>query len=192
MNISPISFGKKIPIANCKVLDAKSKKSIEATFFEYDCKDHKDSLEVAYLGGKWAFRDALSTGMERKFRRYLRGKPQEPYRYYGIQTTNGQILGLCNTADYATHTDVEYIARDLSKNYKYVGQMMLAQIAKQTLVNDKRQLIIKNPTDDNYGFYEKGCGFEFCDEYGFDMQMERKKMAQFVMNIEDKTNCSIF
>ncbi len=192
MNINPISFGKKIPLARCKVLDNQKQEFVDATFFEYDCKDHKDSLEISYLDGRWAFRETIATGMERKFRRYLRGKVQEPYKYYGLQTTDGKILGLCNTADYTTHTNIEYVTRDLSKDYKYIGQMMLAQIAKQTLVENKKQLIIKNPLDYCQDFYEKGCGFEFCDDYAYDMQMGRTRMAQFVMNIEDKTNCSIF
>lgn len=191
MNINPISFGKKIPIAKCKIMDTQKQELVEANFFEYDCKDHKDNIEVSYLGGQWAFRETIATGMERKFRRYLRGKVQEPYKYYGLQTTDGKVLGLCNTADYATHTDVEYITRDLSKDYKYIGQMMLAQIAKQTLIENKKQLIIKNPLDYCQDFYEKSCGFEFCDD-AYDMQMGRTRMTQFVMDIEDKTNCSIF
>lgn len=191
MNINPISFGKKIPLARCKVLDNQKQEFVDATFFEYDCKDHKDSIEVSYLSGKWAFRQTIATGMERKFRRHLRGKFQEPYVYYGLQRDDGKILGLCNTCENHTTTDIEYITRDLSLDYRYIGQTMLAQLAKQTLVDNKKQLVIRNATNENQDLYEY-CGFKMVNDRCSDMIMGRNEMRDFVVDVEDRTKCSIF
>ena len=192
MNINPISFGKKIPIANCKILDTQKKVPVEAIFFEYDCKDHKDSIEVGSISGKWAFKNVISAGMERKFKNHLRGKSQIPNAYYGLQTSDGKVLGLVSAENYTNRTEIEYITRDLSTDYKYVGQMMLAQLAKMALDENKYNLIINNPINDNYEFYRTCCGFRFISDTDSDMTMDRKEMTNFIMNTEDKTDCSIF
>ena len=41
-----ITFTGKIPIAKCQIKNRLTQKRVPATFFEYDCRDIEDSIEV--------------------------------------------------------------------------------------------------------------------------------------------------
>ena len=73
MNISPVSFGKKIPISNCKVVDKKENKLINATLYEYDCKDLGDYYDVKDLKGRWNFKDMIAEEIYIKFFKSMAG-----------------------------------------------------------------------------------------------------------------------
>ena len=56
-----ISFTGKIPIAKCQIKDRTTQKRVSATFFEYDCKDIEDSIEVKTARRIHSFKDSIST-----------------------------------------------------------------------------------------------------------------------------------
>ena len=58
-----ISFTGKIPIAKCQIKDRTTQKRVSATFFEYDCKDIEDSIEVEAARRIHSFKDSISKYM---------------------------------------------------------------------------------------------------------------------------------
>ena len=53
MNINPINFGKKIPIAKCHIKDVEKGKFVPATFYEIDCTDINDNNEIYDLNNNY-------------------------------------------------------------------------------------------------------------------------------------------
>jgi hypothetical protein len=52
MFIYPVSFGKKIPVAKCHIIDNQKKKAVPATVYEYDCKNADDVEDLKSANGE--------------------------------------------------------------------------------------------------------------------------------------------
>ena len=55
-----ITFTGKIPIAKCQIKNRLTQKRVPATFFEYDCRDIEDSIEVKNARRMHSFKDTIS------------------------------------------------------------------------------------------------------------------------------------
>ena len=58
-----ISFGKKIPIAQCQIYDNQQQKFVKAVISEFDCKDKSDITEIKSLGPNWQYKETISSNM---------------------------------------------------------------------------------------------------------------------------------
>lgn len=184
MNISSVSFGKKIPIATCKIFDIKENGFVEATFCEYDCKDTSDYQEVKDLSGEWFYRGTIAHGLKIKTDN-LKRNVQDEYSYYCLQVNNDEVLGLCCCKNDETENNIQYITRKYSSRYKRVGQAMVAVLAKMALQAGKLRLYVSNAINEADDFYEKRCGFK--REKKYDFKMNRITLQELVEKNEDVT-----
>lgn len=185
-----ISFGAKIPIALCQIKNAKSDKSSSAIIYEYDCKDPQDVWEIERINAKlnWFYASNLTIRADLKYQGY---KSYQNNAFYAIEDERGKTIGLCCAEENETNTKVKFIETKTNGKYKYVGQTMLATVAKRMLTNrQKKELIISNAQESAYGFYEK-CGFhQDNSEAKYDIvnyRMPKIEMPSFIRETEQKS-----
>lgn len=149
-----ISFGKKIPIASCTIQDRATKKPIDAMIYEYDCKDSSDFFELYRISKEqeWVFADTICNKADLKHA----GKYGDE-RIISLEDKDGRTVGLCNFRDVLGKTEVKYIDSKSDKKYKYIGQTMLAFLAKLCFFQGKKELRICNASTHAFKFYKKCC-----------------------------------
>jgi hypothetical protein len=191
MNISPVSFGKKIPITQCKIRDNSQGKFIPATFYEVDCKDMEDIDEINNLKGKWEFRKTITKKMEDIHNLLKTDKNhRNDYGFYVLQKDGGEIVGLSEVRKSFPDLRLEYIESENEGKYKYIGQTMMASLGEVARREKLKRIYIPIPVESAVPFYKDKCGFR-----------EVKDSAALVMNInktkrltelaEEKTNAPI-
>lgn len=155
-----INFTGKIPIATCRIENKKTQKSVPATFFEYDCKDLSDSIEVRTQQSLNKFKNFIAGDMKVKTSQINRGKaPDEDY-FYGMQTKRGDIVAIAQTYVEDDSVHIDFIETN-HKKYKHVGKNMLALIGKNMLEDKKgKKLVVDYALDEAVGFYTDGCNFQ--------------------------------
>ena len=67
MNISPVSFGKKIPVAACRIKDNTNGNSFPAVLYELDCNDKEDIYTVRKQCGYWKYGKDTVNAMQTKY-----------------------------------------------------------------------------------------------------------------------------
>lgn len=154
MKNSPVSFGKKIPLYNCQVLNKQTGKYVPATFYEYDCKDREDSVEIKNLEKKLVFRNHIAKNMENRYEDQLKGSKKTYPSVYTIMAENSTI-GLAQVDDTKSKNNLDFISTSQDGSYKYAGQTMVACIGKQSLKKNKNKLTVEIPTYQAVPFYEK-------------------------------------
>ena len=173
MNISPVSFGKKIPITQCKIRDNNSGNFVGATFYEVDCKDMEDINEINALSGKWEFRKTIARKMED-----IHDLMEiDSYRsnnlgFYVLQKDGGEIVGLSEVKKSFPDLRLEYIESENEGKYKYVGQTMMASLGEVARQEKLKRIYIPIPVDSAIPFYVDKCGFR-----------EQKNGSALIMNI---------
>lgn len=189
MKISPISFGRKIPLAKCNIQDKTTGKYTTATFYEVDCKDEEDFKEIKNLGINWQYKYHISDNMETKHILNRDASKASNLSFYEMRSDNNEILAISQVEGINGNYNVNYISRKPLCEYKYVGQTMLACIGAE--VNRKKgdRLIITRTTSEARPFYTEICGFE---ELGpFMLKMNRSQINQFIKQTEERTNAPI-
>ncbi len=186
MNISPLSFGKKIPIAKCQIQERETGKFVPATVYEVDCADEDDFLEIKNLNRKWSFKKFISENMESKHfvKNYLNG--DSCLSFYQIRDNNDEIIGIGQTREIGRTHDLSYIDTKPKNQYRFVGQTLLAAIGKSILNQDGFRLIVSTPIDSSIDFYEKSCGFEKIEDGMF--KMNRSQIQSFISRTEERTH----
>ena len=186
-----INFGKKIPINSCKILDKTKGKYIDATVYEYDCKDLNDVYEVKKLDNSWSFKDLFVSGMHEKFITNMIKQPDNDNHYYSIEDENQKIVGLCHTKENENEINVKLLASQSGGKYKYVGQNMLSAMAQKILKTNKEIFRITGVLKDVSGFYEKTCGFEEGDRCKYipcyEYHLSKENLEGFIENVSAKT-----
>ncbi len=185
MNINPISFGKKIPVAKCKVQDKNTGKFIPATFYEYDCKDESDFLEIKNLSRKWTFKKHIANNMEIKHAVETFWGEKSNSHFYVMEDANKEILGICQVDEKNEFYNIDYIESKPYNKYKYVGQSMIASIGRKLLKNKGQVLLVRTPVDDAMDFY-LNLGFTPFGDFMF--KMLRPAISKLVHETEEKTN----
>ena len=150
-----ISFTGKIPIAKCQIKDRTTQKRVSATFFEYDCKDIEDSIEVEAARRIHSFKDSISKYMAIKTEQIQNKEVPNNERFFGLASKNGEIIGLVQTKNDNKGVHIDFIETDFT-HYKHIGQNMLALVGKYGTEDEKR-LIIDCYTDGAFGFYTKNA-----------------------------------
>ncbi len=210
MNISPITFGKQIPVLkcknnqavsfnariplyNCQVKDMISGKNVPAVVSEFDCKDYSDLQEMAALGYDWMFAICITSDMRDKYDNIDNSKNfyilhEEKENEYG----EVNILGICETENINNDVNIAFIESKYNKKYKYVGQTLIAAVGKRLLKNKKRNLFVKNPAINAISYYIDKCGFkEIKDGMYRPFRMKAKKIKKFIKRTEEKTGAKL-
>ena len=183
-----ISFGKKIPIAQCCVFDNKQRQFVPVTVNEYDCTTMTDFVEVRKLDSTWKFADTIARSIYAKNDCYYRKIPNT-YRFFNIEKDNGEVLGIAACDEKQGSLDVNFIETNPDKKHKFVGQTFLASLAGHSVNMGKFKLKIKNAIESSVGFYQVVCGFN--RNYEDDFEISRRNIPEFINQTETRTNSPI-
>lgn len=197
-----ISFGKKIPITTCQIQDKKTGKYIPATFYEYDCKDEEDILELVFTGSKWYFVDSIVKNMSEKLKINEMFKTDEKSdlrnhpiiknnlnkRFFSLQLNDGKILGICQARNKNSSLDIDYIESQ-NCNHKYIGLNMLASLGIKSLQENKGNVIIGLSTTEARSFYTDKCGFE-TDNKG-NLVLNKPHIKKLIRQTQKETHSKI-
>ena len=178
-----ISFGQKIPIAKCTVKDTYTNQKTDGYISELDCKDTSDILRISSLPDTWEFQETISLNMKDKYSAHKNGRDNQT-KFYILENENGEILGISCIDDRPKSLEVRFIESRDDHRYKFVGQNLLATLAKQVLDSRQQKLIIRSSISSAYDFYEKICGFKpakFCD-----LEMIRQDIPSFIRRTNEK------
>ena len=182
-----ISFTGKIPIAKCQIKDRTTQKRVSATFFEYDCKDIEESIEVKTARRKHSFKDYISKYMAIKTEQNQNKEVPNNERFFGLASKNGEIIGLVQTKNDNKGVHIDFIETDFT-HYKHIGQNMLALVGKYGIEDEKR-LIIDCYTDGAFGFYTKKCDFKPYDK-GRKLTLGPKGIRKLIQRAQTKSKSS--
>lgn len=191
MKVLPISFGKKIPITRCQIKDNKEKKFVPVTFYEIDCKDDKDIEEIRKLPGVWSYNKPIYSNMK-----YIHNRLRNPEEYisesfYEMQTDDGEIVGICQLNNRFPDLKLEYIESKGDNRYKYVGQTMMASIAKIAKRMKFKRIHIPVPVITAENFYVTKCGFKHCNDDSKGLYMNTSKTKNIQKKAEANINSQI-
>ncbi len=160
MIINTISFGKKIPIASCQIMDLNKNKYVKANIVQYDCADMSDVDEIRNLSSDWYFKKNVSKNMERDY--LLKGTTRiSPYSFYAMETQRGETIGYAQTKDMGRDLVLDILESEPDKKYKYVGTNMISCLSGLALKNERyKRFYIPNPLKCARSFYIEQCGFK--------------------------------
>lgn len=190
MQISPVFFGKKIPIMKCSIKDVDKQKNVPVTISEYDCQTTEDADEVLRMGSNWYYRLYIIGDMKNKYKQEHFLNEKSPFHFYVMENEKGTPVALCETLEDKDIT-VKYIESTHDYGHKYCGKTMLAALGKKLLNNKGNRLIIAYPLPSAYSFYVNGCGFEKMKENSRYLQMNSEQVDRFVSETELQTGGKI-
>ena len=190
MNVSLISFGKKIPVSECNVKDLRTRKFVPVKMYEYDCLDQSDIDEVKSLPDTFDYKNAISTEMRTKKNAKEKYFLDTGVSHYVMQTKEGETLGIASLQKDDESWGVKFLQTSQHSTHKYIGQTMLATIAKMALTDCKKRFEIFFPTDSAMGFYTKKCGFK-PEDGAYHLQMFPKDMKKLIFKTQLKTRAQI-
>ena len=186
-----ISFGKKTPVVMCKVKELATRKYVPVKLFEYDCKEQSDIDEVQNLPYDFYFyKTAIAREMETKKKAREKYSIDTGVSHYVMQDNNGDILGIASVRNDEETYAVKFIQTTQNSTHKYIGQTMLASMAKIALIDNRKVFEIYFPTDEAMGFYTHKCGFKHGDSYR-NLVMLPKDMKKFIFKTQLKTHAPI-
>lgn len=195
MNIKPVSFGKKIPVAQGQIKNYKHDYYIPATLYELDCTDKEDIDEISSLSGKWLFRKIISNNMNDKFNGQEDIFDTSEKKFYILQLDKGETVGIMQVHEIENSVYVDYIESKETKNnkYKYIGQLLLSTLGADALKRKMKTMVIATPIPSSISFYTEKCGFNRVDNIlGLDLlKMDRNEIKKFVSTVEEKTKSPI-
>lgn len=189
MNIQNISFGRKIPITECKVRNLETKKFVPATFYEVDCQDYKEIEDIRDSKGTWSFLASILYNMDSKHIWLQKNTGENPYKFYILENKNGEILGISQTENRDNNVAVKFLDSGRNKEYKYVGQTMLASMGQHVLNQNGEKLEILHPTIDAYEFYTKNCKFK--EDENSNLVMNPQQIKKFIRRTQYRTHSRI-
>lgn len=191
MRISPVSFGKKVPIMQCSIKDVDKQKNVPATISEYDCQTSEDADEVLRMGSDWHYYIDIACDMRNKYKQENFLDEKSPFHFYVMENEKGIPVALCETLEEDKDIKVKYIESTHDYGHKYCGKTMLAALGKKLLNNKGNRLIIAYPLPSAYNFYVKGCGFEKMKENSRYLEMNSEQVDRFVSETELQTGGKI-
>ena len=185
-----ITFGKKIPIARCQIQNLTTGKFEPATVFELDCKDESDLFETVKPNNEWKYAAYIHDNMCDKVDFQKVFGNDDSNSFYILQNQQGETLGMSQLEEiYDGAFDLGYLDTKKDKNYKYVGQVLLATIAREVSKKASDIFTIYGAVDSAKDFYVKICGFKIGE---FDMPyLQIEEIPAFVKQTEDRIHSSI-
>ena len=189
MNNLSISFGQKIPTAQCSVLDKKKDRFIPAILYELDCSDSSDIDEISNIKAPMPFKNSIAANMRLKYAYQKISSRKGNLDFYIFQTDEEKTLGICQVKKVDNNIEIDYISTLQDKRYKYAGQSMLAAIGMRLLKKNGSKLIIGVSTEDALPFYTEKCGFKQTQNEA--LKMNKKHIQKFIRRTQKKTNSPI-
>lgn len=189
MQISQVSFGKKIPKYQCKIQNKQTGNFEPATFFEVDCKDKQDYKRIKDLDDSWTFSYYLSEDMEKKYiqEKHLKRKSKKQEKsknsFYILEDKNEKILGISEVGNNKEIHEIKFLESNTNNKYKYVGQNLMAGIGKELLNKDGTTLTLL-ALEEAVPFYKK-LGFEHFSI--FRMEMQKEDIKSMIEKVENNT-----
>ena len=185
MSVRPVSFGKKIPIAKCRIIDNQKRKTVPATVYEYDCKNSEDIETVQKTQGIWSFKDLIENNMKRKMFLQLLPNKKVLDHFYFIETDKGDMVGMSQVSDEIDGTNIKYIETQRNGRYKYAGSALLSGIGLNAYKNGKK-IKVAAPIEPALPFYIDKCGFKITPSDRLYLPADR--IPELIENTEYKTN----
>lgn len=185
-----ISFGKKIPIAQCQIQNIKTGKFEPATVYEFDCKDESDLVETRKPKSQWQYANYIHENMSDKYRYGAFSQDFDDCCFYILQDKNGKTIGMAQTEEiYEDAYDLAYLDTKKGKHYKFVGQTLLATVAREVQKKSGDILSVFGAVDSAMDFYKKVCGFKIGE---FDMPyIFAEDIPNFIKQTEERTKARI-
>ena len=169
--IPNVSFGQKIPFAVYSVYNKQKQQSENVEMYRLDCTDKQDVYEVMSAPNIYMYTDQIASLMDVQHMYYETKKMMPPdiwEKYftddeptcavYVTKNEDDEVIGICQTGPAENSEMIEFIETNHHGVYKYIGQGMIASIAKKLLKQNKEEISIYRPVKSAKGFYEK-CGF---------------------------------
>lgn len=182
MQVSSISFGRKIQRYSCQIQNNQTGGYVPATVYEYDCNDESDILEIRNLDRKWVFKERFTHNMDIKHCVQSVFNEKTNDSFYSIQVGN-DIVGLTQISTYNGISNVDYIMTKPRNEYKYAGQMLIACAGKELLKKNGHQMTVTTAVNDVYGFYSR-IGFH---EYGDHLYRMNRDDIETMIEITELT-----
>lgn len=184
-----ISFGRKIPIIQTQIQNKSTGKFETATVFELDCKDESDVLETMKPSSSWIYAREINQNMCDKYIKLQKGEDSN-LSFYILQSQNGETLGMAQTEELIKNAhNLSLFDTKKDKDYKFVGQTLLASIAKNIMGKDGIRLSVFDPHPTDVEFYHKVCGFQnFGDIF---LSADKTQMNAFIERTEQRTNAQL-
>ena len=111
--------------------------------------------------------------------------------FYVLENINGKTLGMAQTEEfYEDSYDLAYLDTQKGKNYKYVGQTLLATVAREVQKKSGDILSVFGAVDSAKDFYHKICGFKIGDEFD-EPYISAEDIPTFVKQTEERTKAPI-
>lgn len=184
-----ISFGKKIPITQTQILNKKTGTFEKATVFELECTDESDLVETMKPKDKWIYAKSINQNMLTKYIQLKHGEENDS-SFYVLENKDGETLGMAETKELLNgNHNLSLFDTKKEKEYKYVGQTLLASISKTLLERGCRRFSIFDPMPFAFSFYEKTCGFPNYRNLYFSADIN--ELNQFIKQTEQRTQAPI-
>ena len=190
MNNTLVSFGRKIPVSACKVKDLKTGSFVPVKMYEFDCTEQSDIDEVRNLPSCFGYKTAIATDMETKKKAKEKYSIDMGVSHYIMQTENGETLGIASVRNNEETYGVKLIQTTQNSTHKYIGQAMLASMAKIAINDNREKFEIRFPTFEAMGFYKNKCGFKH-GENQHHLEMSLKDMKKFIFKTQLKTRGTV-
>ena len=185
-----ISFGKKIPIAQCRIQNLTTGRFEPATIFELDCKDESDLLEAVKPSTEWEYAAYIHSNMCDKVDLQKIFGDDDSDTFYILQNQHGETLGMSQVEEiYDGAYDLAYLDTKKDKKYKYVGQTLLSTVAREVFKKAGDSFSVYGAVDSAIKFYEKICGFKLGD-LGMPY-LPCEEIPQFIKQTEIRTQSPI-
>ena len=199
--IDKVSFGGKIPVYNFGIRNSDEKQNKIATLYNYDCEYEDELHEAADLSGFYMYNKRIRTSMEVKHLYYdtIKMLPPDIATWYNKDKPNSNFyiakvgdnepLGFCAVFENDGVKTIKYIETKPNTKYKYVGQGIIAAIAKEALKNGDEHLEITNPYKETIDFFVDKCGFnKKTDKI---LYMKAEELEDFIKKTQEKTSTNV-
>lgn len=185
-----ISFSGKVPIAKCQIQNLKTKNFEPAYIYEIDCKDRSDIDTLIVPENEWRYAKYIQRNLaDSMMNEAIYGEPRKS-SYYVLENKDGETLGMSEVSKSFNNTyDLTYLDTKKQKPYKYVGQTLLATVAREALKKGTELFTIYGAALSALDFYVEKCGFK--DAGLFIPIMQKEEIPAFVKRTEDRTKARI-
>ena len=185
-----IVFGRKIPIIQTQIQNNKTGCFEPATVFELDCHDEQDLLETLKPSTKWIYAKQINQNMLKKYTQIKQGNGKNTDTFYILQNKYGETLGMAQTQKMKKNAfNLALIDTKKDKDYKFVGQTLLASISKDIINKSGIRLSIFEPIQSAVPFYDSVCGFQnFGDMF---LSADIRQMNTFIKKTEHQTSAPL-
>lgn len=185
-----LSFRAKHPISHPYVFDKEQQKFVETTLYEIDCKDKKDISYIKKQPGNWGYlRDEFIESAKCK-NLVLKMDGKSNNTFYSLENSKGNSIGFMEIRDGYKRRNLFLFVCNPDKKYKFVGQVMLSEAAKEILGKKHYVFTVDDPTDEGRNFYINNCGFKKQYKGSHGLKLTQNGIKKFIDDVKKRTQMS--